>query len=267
MLDLEVQDVDVDGRRVGYRRTGAGPPVVLLHGGLSDSREWLPLMGRLADVADLVAMDAPGCGHSDDPPEGSSLADLGDVVAGFVGALGLDRPHLCGLSFGAGLALQVAARRPALPASMVLLSGYAGWAGSLPPEEVATRLEWARSLVDQPPDVDPADLVPGLLGGPLPSELAELLAEATAGYRPGPTRVLLEAFAAADLRDELAAVTCPTVVVHGELDVRAPRPVAEALVAGIAGSRLVVLRGVGHQVNLEAVDEVADLFRQVVAAG
>lgn len=267
MLDLEVQRAEVAGRRVGYRRTGEGPPVVLLHGGLSDSREWLPVMGRLVDDADLVAMDVPGCGDSDDPPEGSSLADLGDVVAGFVRELGLDRPHLCGLSFGAGLALQVAARHPELPASMVMLSGYAGWAGSLPPDEVAARLEWARSLVGGGPSTGPAGLVPGLLGSPLPPDLARLIAQAEESFRPGPTRVLLEAFAAADLRDELAAVTCPTVVVHGERDVRAPLPVAEALRAGIAGSRLVVLRGVGHQVNLEAVDEVADLLRAVVSGG
>jgi pimeloyl-ACP methyl ester carboxylesterase len=264
VLDLELLRVAVGGRQVGYRRTGSGQPVVLLHGGLSDGTEWLPVMARLADVADLVAMDVPGCGHSEDPPEMSSLADLADMVAAFVGRLGLDRPHLGGLSFGGGLALQVATRHPDLPASLVIMSGYAGWAGSLPPEEVAARLAWARAVVDEPLPAEPVGLVPGLLGSRLPPELVDLLAQATAGVRPGPTKVLLEAFAAADLRSELSAVRCPTVVVHGELDERAPRPVAEALHRGIAGSRLVVVPGVGHQVNLEAPDRVADLLRGVV---
>ena len=216
-----------------------GPTLLLVHGGLSDGREWLPVMSRLADVADLVAMDVPGCGASDDPPDGSSLADIADVVAGFVHALGLERPHLGGLSYGGGLALQVATRHPDLPGSLVLMSGYAGWGGSLEPEELAVRLAWARTLVEEPPHPDPVAIVPGLLGSGLAPELADLLAQATAGFRPGPTRVLLEGFAVADLRDELSAVRCPTVVVHGELDARAPRPVADALHRGIPGSRLV----------------------------
>jgi pimeloyl-ACP methyl ester carboxylesterase len=267
VLDLEIRQVVVDGRQVAYRRTGAGPALLLVHGGLSDGREWLPVMSRLADVADLVAVDVPGCGASDDPPDGSSLADIADVMAGFVRALGLERPHLGGLSYGGGLALQVATRHPDLPGSLVLMSGYAGWGGSLEPEELAVRLAWARSLVEEPPHQDPVAMVPGLLGSGLTPELADLLAQATAGFRPGPTRVLLEGFAVADLRDELSAVRCPTVVVHGELDARAPRPVADALHRGIPGSRLVVLRGVGHMVNLEAPDAVAALLRDVVTGG
>jgi pimeloyl-ACP methyl ester carboxylesterase len=267
VLDLAVQRVDVGGLGVAYRRAGSGPPVLLVHGGLSDGREWLPVMSRLTDAADLVAVDVPGCGGSDDPHPGSSLADIADLVVGFVDALGLERPHLAGLSFGGGLAIQVATRHPGLPASLVVLSGYAGWAGSLEPDELAARLSWARSLVEQPPHPDPVGLVPGLLGARLAPELAALLVEATAGFRPEPTRVLLEAFAAADLRPGLAAVRCPTLVVHGSLDVRAPRPVAVGLHRAIAGSRLVVLPGVGHQVNLEAPDEVAALLRDVVRDG
>jgi pimeloyl-ACP methyl ester carboxylesterase len=78
---------------------------------------------------------------------------------------------------------------------------------------------------------------------------------------------LLEAFADADLSAELGDVRCPTLVVHGERDARAPRPVAEALHRGIPGSRLVVLPGVGHMVNLEARTETAALVREVVTRG
>lgn len=264
MLDVAAQHVQVSGRRVAFRRAGQGPALVLLHGGLSDGREWLPLMADLSDVADLVAVDIPGCGGSDDPPPGTTLADLADVVAGLVVALGLAQPHVGGLSFGGGLALQVATRHPDLPASLVLMSAYAGWAGSLPPEEVAARTAWARAVVNRPPWTDTAggELVPGSVSTPLPADLAGLLAQVEADFRPVPTGVLLEAFAAADLRAELGTVRCPTLVVHGELDVRAPRPVADALAAGIPGARLVVVEGAGHQVNLEARAEVADIVRE-----
>ena len=266
MRDVELRHVTVGGLRLGYRRAGRGPAVLLLHGGASDGREWLPLMSDVEADADLVALDVAGCGGSDDPAPGCSLADLADLVAGAVRALALGRVHLAGLSFGGGLALQVGIRHPDVVRSLLLFSAYAGWAGSLPPEEVAARRVWARTFLTGTRPTDPAELVPGLLGSPLPPELAELLEQASADARPGPTLTLLEAFADADLSAELGDVRCPTVVVHGELDARAPRPVANALHRGIPGSRLVVLPGVGHMVNLEARAETAALVRAVVAA-
>jgi pimeloyl-ACP methyl ester carboxylesterase len=240
---------------------------MLLHGGVSDGREWLPLMSDVEAAADVVALDVPGCGGSDDPPPGCTLADLADVVAGVVRTLDLGPVHLGGLSFGGGLALQVAVRHAELVRSLLLLSAYAGWAGSLSPPEVAARRAWARSFLAGPRPTAPDQLAPGLLGSPLPLELAELLERATAGARPIPTLTLLEAFAEADLSAELSHVRCPTLVVHGELDQRAPRPVADALHRGIPGSRLVVLAGVGHQLNLEARAETASLVREVVQRG
>ena len=44
-----VDSVEVGGLRVAYRRAGQGPPLVLLHGGLSDSREWRRQLEGLAD--------------------------------------------------------------------------------------------------------------------------------------------------------------------------------------------------------------------------
>ncbi len=46
-----VRQVEVDGLRLAYRRTGTGPPLVLLHSGLSDSRDWT---GQLASLVRLV---------------------------------------------------------------------------------------------------------------------------------------------------------------------------------------------------------------------
>ena len=178
--------VTVDGRRIAYRRSGRGPTVLLLHGGVSDGREWLPLMTDVEADADVVALDVPGCGGSDDPPPRCTLADLADDVAGVVRALDLGPVHLGGLSFGGGLALQVAVRHPAVVRSLLLFSAYAGWAGSLPPEEVAARRAWARTFLTGSRPTDPAELVPGLLGSPLPSELADLLEQVSAGATAGP---------------------------------------------------------------------------------
>jgi len=73
---------------VAYRRAGAGAPLVLLHGGLSDGRSWTPQLESLAREYDVVAWDAPGCGGSADPTADLRLADYADAVAALVRALG-----------------------------------------------------------------------------------------------------------------------------------------------------------------------------------
>ena len=60
---------------------------------------------------------------------------------------------------------------------------------------------------------------------------------------------------AEDVRDVLPNINVPTLLLHGERDVRASLTVAEALHAAIPNSRLVVLPDVGHVCNMEAPDE------------
>src|SRR6266545_8232037 len=109
--------------------------------GLGDRREWRRQLEGLADDFTVTAWDAPGCGGSSDPPETFRLPDYADCLAGFIQALDLGRPHVGGLSWGGGLALELYRRHPQVPRSLVLASAYAGWAGSLPPEVVAERVE------------------------------------------------------------------------------------------------------------------------------
>ncbi len=109
----------------------------------------------------VVAWDAPGCGSSGDPPEDFGLADYADCLASFCEALELDRPHMLGHSFGGGLALQLGVRHQAVPKSLVVAGGYAGWAGSLSPEEVAARLDLALRLADDLPKPIAPESIPG----------------------------------------------------------------------------------------------------------
>lgn len=247
-----VDQVEVGRLRIAFRRRGHGPPLVLLHGGMSDGREWRRQVDDLSDEFTVVAWDAPGCGRSDDPPEGFRLADYADRVAGLVDALGLGRPHLLGLSFGAGLALEVYRRRPGLPRTLVLASAYAGWAGSLPAELVRERLEQVLREADEPPEAWVRDWLPSLLGDAPDETLAGELAQIIRESRPAGMRAMARAFAEADLRDVLPRIRVPTLLLHGERDRRSPLGVAHEMHASIPGSLLVVMSGVGHQCNMEA---------------
>jgi pimeloyl-ACP methyl ester carboxylesterase len=247
-----VELIEVGGRKTAYRRAGGGHPLVLLHSAWSDGREWRPQLAGLSDEFDVIAWDAPGCGGSDDPPPEMGMADYADAVADLITVLDLGRTHLCGLSFGGGLALAVYRRHPRVVRSLVLASAYAGWRGSLPPKEVAARLTRARGELDLPPPTWIDSYLPGFFARPVPSETLDLVRSIMLEVRSAGTRPMLAAFAEADLRAVLPTITVPTLLLYGAADARAPRPVAEALHAAIPNSELVLLPEVGHVCNLEA---------------
>jgi pimeloyl-ACP methyl ester carboxylesterase len=259
--------VDIDGMRIAYRRAGAGPVLVLLHGGLGDSRDWRPQIQDLSADFTVVAWDAPGCGQSSDPPETWMMPDYADCLAAFVRAVGLERPHLLGMSWGGGLAIQLFARHPALPRSLILASAYAGWAGSLPPEEVQQRLERGLREAAMPAE----QFVQGYLDSLLTESASpEVIDEALAimrDVRPAGMVPMLRAFAQCDLRDALPTIDVPVLLLYGALDVRAPRFVAEAMHRQIPRSRLVVMSGLGHVTSAEAPErfnaEVRTFLREV----
>jgi pimeloyl-ACP methyl ester carboxylesterase len=89
--------VRVGNLSIAFERSGEGTPLLLLHGGASDSREWRRQLEGLSDEFTVVAWDAPGCGRSSDPPDDFLMPDYADCLAGFIDAVGLSRPHVAGL--------------------------------------------------------------------------------------------------------------------------------------------------------------------------
>lgn len=218
---------------------------MLLHGYIGDARgTWHRQIEDLSDAFTVVAWDAPGTGRSSDPPETFRLSDFADCLAGFVNALDLERPHLVGLSFGGGLALEFYRRHPAIPASLVLAGAYAGWAGSLPPEVVEERLEQVLELSDLSPERFVRAVLPSMFSESVSEVTIDGFATNVSGFHPAGLRVMAHSFAEADLRDVLPRIGVPTLLMYGDRDVRAPLHVAEELHMAIPSSKLVILPGV-----------------------
>jgi len=246
--------VDAAGYRIAYERAGEGPPVLLVHGYVGDRRTWRGQLAALADEFTVVAWDAPGYGGSDDPPEDFGLAGFADCLAAFAAALGLEHPHVLGLSFGGGLALELYRRHPAVPRSLVLAGAYAGWAGSLPAAEVEHRLRQAERLAGLPPQQLVDELLPTLFTDAAPRERVAEFAATMTEFHPAGLRANARAFAAADLRDVLPRIAVPTLLLYGDRDRRASPDVGRELHARIPGSRLVIMDGVGHVSNVEGAE-------------
>ena len=247
-----MDEVNIGGLRIAFERKGEGVPLVLLHGGLSDSRMWRRQLDELSDEFTVVAWDTPGCGRSADPPETFRLPDFADCLAAFIEEIGLVKPHILGLSFGAGLALEFYHRYPAIPRSLILASAYAGWSGSLPSDVVEQRLQQGLQESELPPEQVVEMWIPTLFVKSVSAEVIEETAAIMSEFHPVGMRTMLLSFAEADLRDMLPTIKVPTLLLHGEADQRSPLNVAENLHAKIPTSRLVIIPAVGHEISLEA---------------
>jgi pimeloyl-ACP methyl ester carboxylesterase len=102
------------GKEIGlaFDRCGSGEPMVLLHGLGSRRQAWRPVIDRVMDQRELLAVDLPGFGESPADPAGTRLtvSDHANRIERFFAEAGLERPHLAGNSMGGGVALELGRR-------------------------------------------------------------------------------------------------------------------------------------------------------------
>jgi pimeloyl-ACP methyl ester carboxylesterase len=241
------------GLDVAYDRAGSGPPLVLVHGAAGDAREWHAQMAGLSDAFTVIAWDEPGAGRSSDVPADFGLAGYATALAALVETLGAPA-HVCGLSWGGTVTLELYRRRPQLVATLVLADTYAGWKGSLPENEVRARVAGAERMLAEPAETFHPTF-PGLFAADPPAPVIDLLNAVAADVRRESLRVALAAMVEADLRDVLPGIAVPTLLIWGELDARSPLSVAREFARVIPHAELVVIPGAGHMSNLERPEE------------
>ena len=116
--------VDVNSARLWVEDEGDGPAVLFLHGGLGDSRLFEPQAKALADRFRCVRVDLRLWGRSEAP--GDPFSWIEDAV-GVLDALSIERAALVGLSFGGGIALDVALAHPDRVSALVhVAAGVSG---------------------------------------------------------------------------------------------------------------------------------------------
>jgi pimeloyl-ACP methyl ester carboxylesterase len=118
---IESLDQSVNGQRIHYLKAGHGDSIVLVHGGASDSRDWINTMKALSPYHSLYAPDMIGFGQSARSKDGYYLSDFTDFLLGFFEKQGLDRVHLVGHSLGGRICLDIALRHPEKVHKLVLV--------------------------------------------------------------------------------------------------------------------------------------------------
>ena len=121
MADWTTDTCVVNGINVHYLRTGGDkPPVVLLHGLMTNGACWTPLARTLEKDYDVIIPDARGHGNSDAPDQGYLYDDLAADVMSLIDELRLAKPVLLGHSMGGMTAAVVASRNPKRLRGLVL---------------------------------------------------------------------------------------------------------------------------------------------------
>lgn len=254
MVGAEPRFAEVAGLSVGYRESGAGAPLVLLHGFLCDSRCWLPQLAGLADRFRVIAWDAPGAGASSDPPDSFTTSDYARCLAAFLDAIGVGRGHVVGLSWGGILAQELYRLNPERLRCLVLADTYAGWLGSLAQPIWKERLAGCLLDAERPPEALVARFVPGVFTDAAPRSLRDAFSAIVSEFHPIGFRLMALSSAEMDTRDLLPRIAVPTLVLWGEDDRRSPIHVAEQLSSAIPGAELAIIPDAGHLSNMEQPD-------------
>lgn len=252
--------VDVEGP-LSWRESGEGDDVIVFLHGLGGSRTaWEPQLEALSDRWRCVAWDLPGYGASE-PIEPLTFPAVADAVVSLLDRLGVERAHLCGLSFGGQQALHVALRHPGRVRSLVLAdtSPAFGLDGSDPEA-------WRRSRTDAlDAGRTPADMAAGIVDAIAGPDFAgperDRTIAAFARIPASGLRAAVDCLPTHDVRAELAGIAAPALVVVGELDRETPLAYSRALADGLPDARLEVIPGVGHLTPAEAPDRFNQLVR------
>ncbi|WP_240623628.1 alpha/beta fold hydrolase [Tsuneonella suprasediminis] len=184
-------------------------------------------------------------------------------------ALNIDNAHIVGASMGGMIAQLIAAEHPKRTASLTSIMSTTG-NRKLP----AAQKEAIKVLTTRPPSADEEVLVAhGIrvartIGSPAypPSE-ERLLSRVREGvrrsyYPDGLPRQLAAILADGDRRKRLAAISAPTLVIHGEADPLVPLAGGLDTAENIAGARISTFPGMGHDLPLALVEPIADLIAE-----
>lgn len=231
--------IPIPGGRLAAYDQGAGPTVVLVHGGTSTAAvDWASVLPYLVPWFRVVSFDQRGHGRSRGFDEGIGTDRFGLDLLQALRYLGIPSAAFVGFSVGANTLLRLVPRHPSIARALVLI----GAAAKGRPERVEkiTSGPWLDALVDL--EHDDAD------GPDHWKRIRNALATDWADRH--------------DVRPEHGArITCPTLVLHGAQDRIEPVAEAERVAERIPRSELQLVEGAGHMAQVDRPEVVGRAIR------
>jgi 3-oxoadipate enol-lactonase len=244
--------IEANGIGIYYELHGpAGAEVLVLSNGvLMSTASWGFQVPVLSKHYRVLLYDCRGMWQSDHPAGPYSMELHADDLAALLDALGIERAHIAGISYGGELSLAFALKYPARTRSLIVSSSVshidpllAGWGAS-----------WIAATRTHDPELVFAATYPLNFSEAWITANQAALAAARQRYASLDLDAFLElllAFSELNLTGELHKITAPALVIVGEDDLLKPRKYAEIIAREIPGAELAVVPHAGHAVCWE----------------
>ena len=234
-------NVEINGIKIGYTKTGTGEYVFLLHGWGNDKEVFLNLTDTLSSKYTVVAVDLPGFGDSEEPTAAWSIADYADFLIAFIKCFACDEIILIGHSFGGRMIIKLFSKTdlPFHISKIVLIDS----AGIMPKRTLFFKFrirvyKAGKWLLNIP-------FMRALFPRAQESLMRKMASEDY--YKASP--VMRGCFSKAvneDLSVYLPKINVPTLLIWGELDTKTPVSDGRLMEELIPDSGLVVVKNAGH---------------------
>jgi len=254
--------IEIDGLTIHYDVQGEGEPLLLIPYLSADHACYAFQLPAYTEHFSCIALDLPGSGDSDKPAGPYSTEAYADQVAAFLGAIGVDRAHVAGVSLGAAVGMHLAARHPERVRSLSLHSAW-----DTTDRYLTTIVELWRTVASTLPSV--ADVVIQAIF-PLcftpemyvtRPDFADTLADFVRSRPAQPLHAFLaqtEAALTHDASPVLGDIAVPTLVTVGAFDLVCSPRFGARINGSIGASELVVFEHLSHG----ALHEDPDTFNR-----
>jgi pimeloyl-ACP methyl ester carboxylesterase len=230
------QFVDINGIRTRWRLSGSGPAVLVLHGWGAKIEAVDPIIRGLQRQTAVYAVDLPGHGETDQPPEPWGVTEFSDWTRALMDHLGLERPSIVGHSHGGRIAIHLAAHHPDRVDKLLLVDA----AGIRPKRGLTYYRKVALAKT--------AKHAARFLGPPGKALQKRVFARtASTDYaNAGALRPTFVKLVNSDLTPLLPQIRASTLLIWGDQDTATPLSDGETMERLIPDAGLVVLKGAGH---------------------
>ena len=256
----------INNAHIYYETAGEGPPFVMIHAGVADSRQWNNEFAHFADRFRVVRYDLRGYGRSQ--PVAGEFSHLADLIA-LLDYLELAEPALfMGCSIGGGLAINFALTRPSQTAGLILV-------GCGPPGlELDTPVPAKFAAAEQAYHAGDFDLLaeietqiwfdgvgrtPDQVNQAMRRLAYEMNRQALSHYTQKLGQQLPDTEIVA--AEEMGALRMPTLVIVGAHDIPYTHAAADYMMVKMPAARKALIADAAHLANMDQPEE----FRRIVA--
>lgn len=248
MSDLQITSQTIQRVKIGVHVSGAGAPIILLHGWGASLQSMEPIIAPLVQQGfQIHALDLPGFGTAEMPPEAWDVPRYAELVLAYLDSAKLDQVRLIGHSFGGRISIYLGGEHPTRIKQIVLVDS-AGVRPEVTPKQQVYRLgrNVALGVLS----------LPGLktFQPAVRKSLSQQFGSQDYLEAKAQSEILAETFKLVvnqDLVPFARRIKAPTLLIWGELDQDTPLRDAKILEAAIPDAGLVVFNGAGHYSYLD----------------